>query len=393
MAEAVDADATASNGVDVQALIEQFLQDPAQKSLELPTSLTVEQRKEAKRLADQHSGLKCESYGFGAERQLHLFKKGTQLAQAEAQDVRGSSGAVRVKNTFIDDWAEGGDEDAEPLCFRSMPAGSLLEKTLQRCAEEQAEAESQAEAAAATSSTAGVESAAPAGSSTASCSASTGQGLPALPEGTSLQALQVRNTFIHIESMPTVERIVQSMPDGMFRHCLQAELSAQSGGYANATPAVASAVPVVASAASTDAVRAPPYVALPADGGSFAPGTEVIIQNLVKLPAWNGCAGVVQALDAETGRYDVLLELTESSSGWKWVKVKGENLLHKVPPPPRNAPTLSADVDIQGDPGQPPASSPSGGGIVPPTPKWEDDYSTDAARGRVQTPLTLNALV
>merc|ERR1719410_444192 len=75
--------------------------------------------------------------------------------------------------------------------------------------------------------------------------------LPPLPEG-----FQVRNTFIHIESVPSVERIVQSMPDGMFRQCLAAEMAAQAGvagGGAAPTPAVpaASAAQTAGSTAAT----------------------------------------------------------------------------------------------------------------------------------------------
>merc|ERR1740138_429765 len=114
--------AAEDGSVDLEALINAFCQDAASESLELPRSLTADQRKEAKRLADQRPELKCESFGFGEERRLHLFKK-------KDQD------RVRVKNTFIDDW-EGAGGEGEPAVFRSMPAQSpvdLLERTLQRC--------------------------------------------------------------------------------------------------------------------------------------------------------------------------------------------------------------------------------------------------------------------
>jgi hypothetical protein len=229
----------------------------------------------------------------------------------------------------------------------------------------------------------------------------------------------MRNTFIHIESVPVVERIVQSMPDGMFRQCLNAELSAQHIGIDtsgaipdddqedsalegsvpltgplltpphSASPApLAYAPPQPPPAPAAAAPSCPPPQSEPA-GQFIALGTEVIIQNLVKLPAFNGLTGVVQSLDAPSGRYDVLLADPAGASGWRWVKVKGDNLIVKVPPPPRNAPTILLEDCIlpeeasEADP--PPATE-----GVPPTPTW-DEWDED---GKAKTaPLKLNSLV
>merc|ERR1712187_584099 len=80
-----------------------------------------------------------------------------------------------------------------------------------------------------------------------------------LPDG-----LQVRNTFIHVESEQADDREVQSMPHGMFGHYLQ------------------------------------------------------------KLPAFNGSEGTVQCFDQENGRYSILL--ATPAGGHRWAKVKPENV-------------------------------------------------------------------
>lgn len=432
---------------DLEATIAEFVRDETRTSLELPRSLSAEQRKVARRLADQHPELKCQSYGIGTERQLHLFKKDVGRAGVPTsigvigQDRPpdgGATTAVRVKNTFIDDWVggEGCTEAEEPLICRSMPAGSapqsLLERTLQRCLVEgkvdlspvvegagpkswpepgAARAEEQPGAA----SPASLSSSHEAGH-VSSSPGSSGPELPALPEGLKVS---MRNTFIHIESVPVVERIVQSMPDGMFRQCLAAELTAQHGycdagddsaplptsdadmirqvtaeesmmpvplsgpllppaapaplAYAPPGPALATAAPVPGAVGSGP----PPPPSEPAQ--LIALGTEVIIQGLVKLPDFNGLTGVVQWLDPASGRYDVLLSDPAGTSGWKWVKVKGDNLIVKVPPPPSNAPTIPAEVSTP----QPPV------GEAQVAPAWEEDR----AGGKPASALSLSALV
>lgn len=343
--------------VDLQAMMEEFRLDAERTSLELPKTLSADQRKEARRLADQFPELKCESYGYGEERRLHVFKRQEKL---------------KVKNTFIDGW-EGEGGSSEPIAFRSMPHNmpeNLLERTLQRCLggkQEPIKETSVAEA-----------------SPTASVAAE----LPPLPDG-----FQIRNTFIHIEDVPVVERVVQSMPHGMFRQMLEAELSSQDPAATGSTAAPAGygagAAPPVA-APPMGPPSAPPTAAAPAviasaedenAGDVLVPGTEVIIQGLVKLPDFNGLTGVVQSLDPASGRYDVLLNCPAGQCGWRWVKVKRSNCRLCMPPPPASAPTLNMD----------PEEAPAGKTAIPPTPKWEDgDPGADA---KSATTLKLNSLV
>lgn len=87
------------------------------------------------------------------------------------------------------------------------------------------------------------------------------------------------------------------MPHGMFRQELLAE--------------------ALETEAATPAMRASLDVLLP--------GAAVVVAGLVKLPAFNGCRGLVQSYDAEAERYTVKLFSLEG----EWVaKVRRENLRH-----------------------------------------------------------------
>lgn len=95
---------------DSEAAIAKMLSDEGCLSLELPRSLTPEQRNQAKLVAKQHPELKCESYGFGEDRRLHVFK-------------RSATTCVKVKNTFVDGFVmdcNDGDK-ADAIIFRSDP--------------------------------------------------------------------------------------------------------------------------------------------------------------------------------------------------------------------------------------------------------------------------------
>merc|ERR1719188_1214532 len=67
----------------------------------------------------------------------------------------------------------------------------------------------------------------------------------------------------------------------------------------------------------------------------FSPGDDVVIDGLIKCPAFNGLSGKVESLDEQTGRYNVLLPMEEGCAGQRFAKVKGENLR---PAPPQQPP-------------------------------------------------------
>jgi len=156
----------------------------------------------------------------------------------------------------------------------------------------------------------------PHAATTASGNASPSASPTAAPE------IRVRNTFIHVEETgPVDERVVRSMPHGMFSKFWQEE--------------------TVAQAANGPAARSPEAASLPpeeAPKDTFPVGSEVVIEGLTKFPAFNGLRGTIQSLDAETGRYNVLLASHDGSAG-QCAKIKSDNLRLTVPPPPPFEPT------------------------------------------------------
>jgi len=302
---------------DLESAITDFLADPVRASLELPATLSAEQRKLARKAVDSNAEIKCESYGLGIERRLHLFKQAAN---------------VGVKNTFINDWiVSPGGENSEPVMSRSMPnqfsafLDGIGKLDLAPIAEGASEEPRLGSPPCSTTAT-GVSSASsspPIGSPV-----STTRELPALNEG-----LHIRNTFIHMEPEPVNERAVQSMPHDMFRSCLLAETEAAAKNASLVEP-------VYDDKATAPSANPPDHAGISVWWKTIEPGTEVIIEGLVKLPAFNGLTGVVQSIDVDSGRYNVFLG---SSGAHQWAKVKRENLRLAPPPPPRNPPTLDLD--------------------------------------------------
>lgn len=64
----------------LEADVAAFAADATRTALELPQTLCARQRKWVKALAEGHPNLRCESFGFGAERRLHLFKAAGEAA-------------------------------------------------------------------------------------------------------------------------------------------------------------------------------------------------------------------------------------------------------------------------------------------------------------------------
>jgi len=311
--------------IDVEGVIAEFVNDGARASLELPPML-ASQRKHVKAIAETYPNLECQSFGMQMERCIHLFKK----------DSGKEAGSVSVKNTFIDDWItpSGDDDSVEPVVFRSMP--SQLSESPARLA-----------ASAGTTSkldlspiSEGSPKLSRADSFSMGCwkqadqaAASPGntgrRDVPGLP--TLLGNFQVRNTFIHIDDMSPDGRSIQSMPHDMFRQCLEEEMfqlgeGSESDAQIPAEPAHDGVWPV-----SSYFQTAP--ASAPSSPDKILPGTQVIIQGLTKIPAFNGQSGIIERLDEVTGRYSV--KLTTGGPGIpKFAKVKGDNLCVATPLPP-----------------------------------------------------------
>jgi len=126
----------AADTFDVANAIEGLLADPAHASIKLPRTLTAEQRKHAKKIIEQHPSLKCESFGLGDDRQMHVFKCNLpgNLRNPSINSIRGdaisdcSPQSVSVKNTFIDDWIQPDDVPADGRYVQSMPHNMFAQR-------------------------------------------------------------------------------------------------------------------------------------------------------------------------------------------------------------------------------------------------------------------------
>lgn len=305
--------------LDLESLIQEFLADDSRSTLGLP-HMTTGQRKQTKKLVEQHPGLRCESFGLGQERQLHLFKASDGAAGAP------SSAAVAPAAAVIS------PQKPAPLSLPS--AGGSAGNTPERAGVEQ-QWETATTACSTSASTMGSPGTSPRGSAILR---HFGVGKPP-GLATPLGVAAVRNTFIHFdfEGSKEDDRQVQSLPHGMFRQRLWAE--AHSEGVAEEAPQPPSLPPAVEDTAPAVAAEqsALPEAVAPHD--ALLPGTEVEIRGLSRCPAFNGRRAVVQSYDRESGRYDVVL----CSAGEQRAKVRRENLGPAAPMmPPAAAPLAAA---------------------------------------------------
>jgi len=60
------------------------------------------------------------------------------------------------------------------------------------------------------------------------------------------------------------------------------------------------------------------------------PGTHIVLQGLANQPDFNGLSGTVSGFDAESGRYDIMLQVSSNATK-RLVKVKSQNLLLAQP--------------------------------------------------------------
>jgi len=243
---------------DLGSAIAGLLFDEGCNSLELPTGLTAEQRKQARLVADQHPELKCESYGFGADRQLHVFKKSATTC-------------IRVKNTFVDGWAAStGDENAgDQIIFRSVPVNLCHHPLYSR--------------------------------------GKAGDGKLELPP-----LCTKASRWVALECRQEAALILDDVATITSERLKQKE--------AGSPCVLADAASGVLKERTEEHPLAPPGIF-----NQLPLGALVVIQGLIKAPAFNSCVGVVHSVDAKTGRYDVFLT-SPSGCGRHWAKVKYENL-------------------------------------------------------------------
>lgn len=293
--------------INVSTMIAEFFADASQTSLEMP-HMTTGQRKHAKKLLDEYSELRCESFGFGSERCLHVFKDSHSDVDAQTQSVSPLTiSSFRVKNTFIDDVAP---SEEEPIMFRSLQArppksGLDVASIVKLCGQKTVDVET--------------DSAPTAGGDTG------GDTHPEMLLPLTHDNLQVRNTFIHMRDASADERAVQSMPHGMFKQRLLSEAAeVLQAIYFCDTPTSAGGDAPSFSESDVDVDHI-------GHSKILNVGALVLVEGLVKVPAYNGRTAVVEAWDEETQRYSILIA---STSGCLQAKVKAENL-RMIQPCPR----------------------------------------------------------
>jgi len=255
----------------VASAIFEFLADPVRDSLELP-HMTTGQRKSIKKLVQQQPELSCESYGFGAERQLYLFK----TSVGSNKDVDRSRSASPGGDCSTAASEASSDSMMDSAIRGSHPANHEL----------------------------------------------------AFP------AIQVRNTFVHYEdSYPCDEQATKSMPHNMFSQCLKAE-AAQRQRPVDRRHAASALTPDVESMESAVVAEAQPAQVLVGQKAQLYPGALVRVDGLLKLPAFNGCSAIVQGWDEAAGRYDILMvSAAANGGGVQQAKIKEENLRLLMPGP------------------------------------------------------------
>jgi len=312
--------------LDIQALVEEFVADPKLSSTELP-HMTTGQRKHTKRILEGYPELKCESYGFGPERKLHIFKVTDDVSSAAGTEISSLDSCATAKaeeNTEIsspDGCATTEIEEGTPIqSLPSKPPGILCKSTVRAVMDGpvcKLDLTSIKEATHQVFSAEG-STAAPSPCPSDASPASTFREMPPwfrLPPGLELE---VHNTFIHYKSPPVDQRAVQSMPHCMFKQCLLAEAANANLDNIN------TASPADVARASLSATSLQQALQTVATTGSFTVGMEVVIEGLSKCPAFNGVRGTVQSWDEQSGRYNILF--LSPVCGHTTAKVKRENI-------------------------------------------------------------------
>jgi len=185
----LDRMAAQDGNFDVEKALADFLADPSCMELQLP-HMTTGQRKQAKKLVDQYPEIKCESYGFGPDRSLHLFKgAGRDMTSSTNEDKHPSDRSTESPASATPNLSKTSSEDLSSSALDDMQDADDR---------------------------------------------------PLSPE-----LICVRNTFIHVESANLVDaRVVQSMPHGMFSKCWSEEVGQPPAQLLPGVPCIAAPAPV-----------------------------------------------------------------------------------------------------------------------------------------------------
>jgi len=320
--------------VDVTTLIGHFVADPVETSLVLP-HMTTSQRKAAKQFLEEFPELRCESYGFGAERQMHLFKNCADQPRSASPVLAKRCDLpclpVSVKNTFIDGWVA---SEPEPILFRSLPLRSDR-RSLDFASIVQMSSQGKMEIVSPTSFSSLRK---------AIAKAPWQHRRPAtsdrLVDGKASTVSERHAAFdSELEPDVTQEEVhlkAKSIDDGMFRQCVLAESSEGALDYSYTPTSMGYDSPRTASESEPEEVcslvEAQAGNSSLAEDGDWLPlilGSLVVVEGLLQAPAFNGRSAVVQGWDQAIGRYCILFA---DQDGCQQAKLKPENLRMVLPP-------------------------------------------------------------
>jgi len=232
--------------------------------------------------------LACESFGFGPERRLHLFKRDSRAIAGPTLNCKHLDKAAPTLTPDVEYSRELESPTKEGSC-------SGNERTTCSSSSEARTRESSR------------------GSSPLPSSPSRIPDIPELP--VEPQELPMRNGFIHFDNTPVDQRVIRSMPHKMFSQCV---LEESSSPVCNQN----------AAATATGHVTSPaPTLSTPHNGGCWlAAGAEVYIDGLTKSPQFNGLVGMVESFDEVSCRYSVSINSPSAVGGRQTAKVRSENL-------------------------------------------------------------------
>merc|ERR1712039_849182 len=121
------APATPQMPLDLEGMIDALAADPIAPSLALPSTLTAEERKRAKALVAQYTGLRCESFGLGSERRLHIYRVSSPVARKDA--VRSDLAATDQQTSVYDAQSVGGVSSPEKIAEASELASTCVQQS------------------------------------------------------------------------------------------------------------------------------------------------------------------------------------------------------------------------------------------------------------------------
>jgi len=320
--------------------------------------LSVEERKLVKVTAEK-LGLSSRSFGMGRDRQIHIFKPASWIAPAVETSVNSETDTgstvdseserqdptISIKNTFVHFVTD----NADPRIIQSMPAGTFAANIEAEKNQEAANAENRSQKRrplALSQISPRTEDDEPEVETVASLT------FPSTPNAENFINLgtfhngMTEQGAAQTDAVPVVQWIPPAAPAPESVTVLppvrftapRAPAPLLSPVMSESSPVVR-AVPPAPQGPPQGLPQGPPQGALhsPAQGlpqgqpmqpqqsAYLVPGTPVVLQGLANQPDFNGLHGVVNAFDADCGRYNVMIEIGPNAQR-RLVKVKSQNL-------------------------------------------------------------------